>query len=301
MAVLSVPAYSSAFNSSQNSIKIQFKHSVYSESENVLLSLNGFDEFKRKADATSEVGLHHGTVLIACGIVACNAFDGYFSKEKGGQKLEQGQIEYLTDSTYYFNVPTATNETHVYPICPSFKNWAFPHDNFSNLWKEIPIPVSIPRFNVGSSNVTSAVIHRDGGCLLSGCKDAGERVYLCPLDEKVWFKSNSMSQYNSSTTLPSHNVTEDISNAICLRRDIYFIFDYPCFVIVPKDKAWRPSFIAGIHELSKEYHNKQVQWAWSELRHFHPLHRLAPDIDSLNPSQPHPVVVYSSLRPSMSS
>ncbi|KAM0800626.1 hypothetical protein BDR22DRAFT_972868 [Usnea florida] len=180
-----------------------------------------------KSDATTEVGLHHGTALIACGIVAGNAFDGYFSKEKGGQKLELGQVEYLTDSTYYFNVPTTTTKFHVYPICPSFQVWAFPHDNFPDLWKEIPIPVSTPRLNISSS-------------------------------QRAWFKSNSMSQYNSSTTLALDNVTDDISNAISLRRDIHFIFDSPCFVIVPKDNEWRPSFIAGTHELGKQYYNKEV-------------------------------------------
>ena len=93
MAVSSVPPSSSTSISSQNFFKIEFKHPAYPESENVFLSLVGFDEFKREADATTEVGLHHGTALIACGIVAGNAFDGYFSKEKGGQKLETGQVE----------------------------------------------------------------------------------------------------------------------------------------------------------------------------------------------------------------
>ena len=122
----------------------------------------------------------------------------------------------------------------------------------------IPIPVSTHHLNISSSQVTSAVIYRDRGCLLSGCMDAVERAHLCPLEEKAWFKSNSMSQYNSSTTLAPDNVTEDISNAISLRRDIHFIFDSPCFVIVPKDNAWRPSFIAGTHELGKQYHDKEV-------------------------------------------
>jgi hypothetical protein len=86
--------------SNKPSHRIIFRHPAYPEhfSQNVLLSLQAYDH--------PDGGLHHGTALTACGIVAGNAWNGYFSETSGGAPLTLGRDELLVvGKDYYFHVP----------------------------------------------------------------------------------------------------------------------------------------------------------------------------------------------------
>ena len=51
-------------------------------------------------------GLHHGTARIACGIVAGNAWDGYFAVTPEGPRIQLGPDELLRVGVdYFFHVP----------------------------------------------------------------------------------------------------------------------------------------------------------------------------------------------------
>ncbi|CCG82270.1 protein of unknown function [Taphrina deformans PYCC 5710] len=125
--------------------KLTFKHPAYSSSigGNTILSLWAWD--------SSDGGIHHGTALLACMLVACNAFDGYLSLDQNGvDPVTQGYDEPLPfrRDNYYFHVPNIDEYAtprqqsapapalapasavvpHKYPVYATFDHWRFPHN-----------------------------------------------------------------------------------------------------------------------------------------------------------------------------
>ena len=76
---------------------IQFHHPGYAYPNDILLTLLAPDH--------PSGGLHHLTALTACGIVAGNRFDGYFSTAPNGQAIEDSPDSVLTGGDYWFHVP----------------------------------------------------------------------------------------------------------------------------------------------------------------------------------------------------
>lgn len=84
--------------------QIIFTHPGYPEPTNILLTLPRVD---RAADSTSNsFGLHHRTALLACQIIAGNAFEtGRFTLDKEGQHTVNIPLDgILTGNAYYFIV-----------------------------------------------------------------------------------------------------------------------------------------------------------------------------------------------------
>lgn len=52
------------------------------------------------------------TARIACGIIASNIWDGYFTNEVGGLRLELKQYGFLSKGEYYFHVPGLFRGSH---------------------------------------------------------------------------------------------------------------------------------------------------------------------------------------------
>ena len=82
--------------------QIKFLHPGYSAPTNTLLSLPRVD---RRADTTA-FGVYHRTALLACQIIADNAFDtGRLTLDKAGQQPVNVPLDgILTEKTYYFIV-----------------------------------------------------------------------------------------------------------------------------------------------------------------------------------------------------
>lgn len=81
-------------------------------------------------------GLHHGTALLICSIIADNKFDGWLSRTRNGEKLDLGSDGLLPVGEYFFHVPWPagpdTEERqgpYKYPVVPTFRHWTFPHNN----------------------------------------------------------------------------------------------------------------------------------------------------------------------------
>jgi hypothetical protein len=87
---------------------VTIKHPGYPDEldQNILLRLWGFDR--------NGGGLHHGTALAACGIVAGNSWSGYFTETRDGQKLVLGDDDVLTQKEYYYY--TGDEMRTVYPV-----------------------------------------------------------------------------------------------------------------------------------------------------------------------------------------
>jgi len=78
------------------------------------VSLEGYDAYSYGNRGTEEQrgGMHYGTALTACAIVAGNAWNGYLPSE--------GRL--LTGRTYYFHVPDTSGASSLYPVRPSFEH-----------------------------------------------------------------------------------------------------------------------------------------------------------------------------------
>lgn len=79
---------------------ISFRHPGYDDVRNTLLIMPALDPGG---------GIHHDTAKIACGILAGNRWDGYFTEDKAGQIVVQiSPDEILLKRNYYFHLPNTT-------------------------------------------------------------------------------------------------------------------------------------------------------------------------------------------------
>ena len=91
-------------------------------------------------------GIHYGTAITACQILACNE-NGYLSTSRN--RNADGRVTIELDSIipsgkYYYHLNSPKSEA-LYPICRDFSCWEFPHESFPSTWKyELPEP---PSFN----------------------------------------------------------------------------------------------------------------------------------------------------------
>jgi len=246
----------SSFGGGRPEHTVTFKHPGYPDqfNQNILLTLHAFDDVRG--------GLHCGTAHIACAIVACNAWDGYFSRTRdGSDRLNLQHDDLIFDKVLYFHVPSSDAK---YPVYPDFANWAFPHDDLPPSWPRAPasdddaLDTDELRAPPSSSTLTAAVLRRDKTCVISGQRDCVERAHLCPRSEVDWFDKNGMAQYNMNGQLVRDAVIDDITNAIALRSDLHTTFDAAKFVVVPKQDAWVAHFTHLTNDLGKLYHNTAV-------------------------------------------
>lgn len=120
-------------------------------------------------------GLHY---VIARRLVAGNVWNGCFTLDSDGPRIELGDAEVLLGKSCYFHVPSSTANSYDYAIFPSFEQWKFPHNNLPPNWtcfaasarREGDVGLAPP----SASNLTAAVIHRDGSCRVTNAQ-----VVLC--------------------------------------------------------------------------------------------------------------------------
>ncbi|KAK4246086.1 hypothetical protein C7999DRAFT_42400 [Corynascus novoguineensis] len=182
---------------------IYFLHPGY-DSHNTLLSLPRVDS------TTSTYGVHHRTALLACQIIAGNAFtNSYLAFDKAGQQRVQVPLDdILIDRQYYFIVEASK----LYPIVPSFQDWEFPHGRIPDWWPSI-ITASLSTIDCGITNAGYAV----------------EEAHIVPKEEGVWYRDNEMKKYGVD---PSD--IDNRANILPLRKNIHYSFDARWFVIIPR-------------------------------------------------------------------
>jgi hypothetical protein len=88
---------------------IRFIHPGYTALPSaVLFSLPRVDSVDTTNHGAPVAGVHHGTALVACQIVANNAFDGRLALDSEGEHMVDeiiGHDGILTEREYYFFVP----------------------------------------------------------------------------------------------------------------------------------------------------------------------------------------------------
>ena len=134
-------------------------------------------------------GLHLGTALLVCQIVAFNA-PGFLStsRDRSAPHVPNTPRDILLlDRKYYFHL---VDDIFHYPICLNFSKWRFPHEmvRANTIWAggaqvrgatERPPP----------SDVSGAIKARDGMCLVSLWHDGVKTSHLAPRTEEQWVRA----------------------------------------------------------------------------------------------------------------
>ena len=233
---------------------ITFLHPGYDDrsKQSVLFRLQAFDR--------NGGGLHFGTALAACRIVAGNSENGFFRLQRDGPKIDLQHDELLRHKKYYFFHPDIENE--VYPIYRSFADWSFPHDNLPAEWSDMnAADAENDSAPPSASGLTAFVSARDKCCRVSEKRGADyfSRAHLVPRSEKDWFETSGMEEYNLNRQLSRDWMLDDVRNAIALRSDIHLAFDDRKFVIVPKESKWVVQFLGQTNGLGHEFHNTHIR------------------------------------------
>ncbi|KAF1828445.1 hypothetical protein BDW02DRAFT_652052 [Decorospora gaudefroyi] len=166
----------------------------------------------------------------------------------------------LRGRSYYFHLDSADDDP--YAIVPNFRQWSYPHDRLPTHWQQMA-----PNLNTASSgitfapsNLTTALLMRDGSCRLSGCREQLQVAHVVPQAELDWWRANEMSRYNTGST----STLDDTANAVLLRADLHIAFDKPRIAFVPKPAGdgGDMRLVAHLLEYSPElehlYHNREL-------------------------------------------
>ncbi|MCJ1469132.1 hypothetical protein MMC07_007765 [Pseudocyphellaria aurata] len=198
-------------------------------------------------------GIHYETVRIACGIIAGNRWDGYFTEEVDGTKLEF----------------TGNPSPFKYPIVPTFAEWVFPHNHLPSFWaaKDSRTWPSISP----AASVASRVNSRDQTCRISDAEEACEMAHMIPAQEQAWFNKNVMWRYSDREL---QNIGT-VNNMMRLRKDLHSLFDArkPVFVLkASSSHSNAANWVVHTMEYSKDlqalYHNRPLHDITSISREF---------------------------------
>ncbi|TIA35300.1 hypothetical protein D6C78_06241 [Aureobasidium pullulans] len=263
------PQQEAYFHQKRN--KILFKHPAYQDQlgDNDLFSLWAWD--------SPSGGLCHETALLACAIIACNATDGFLSKDRTGlERLDLKDNPILSPAAYYFHVtspdpvhdtqPQPQPQPYAYPVCVGFDHWRYPHDADSfPAWMQPwattadPEPQEQLMGTPSVSNVSAAVVARDRTCILTGEGDSLDRAHICPRSAQEWFHKNRMQRYNDRQDLSGDLITDDLANALAMSCSRHRAFDAGLFVFVPKRGTWVAHFMEVTAHYGSQHHNKPVK------------------------------------------
>lgn len=219
-------------------------------------------------------GLHHGTVLTVCGIIADNAFDrAFLSHDREGRRKIQDTWHYdsiLPPGAYWLQVPAlqtsggpngpdgggrredGITRTHAggaaapapledikkpYPIIPCFAEWCFPHGRLPSAWAKSHQPP--PPAPQATSHSRSMEARLDAlQTVASSCLISGHRAGV-EIARIVHSKLGAWFTENemSRYNAPSPLQTAGIdqpSNKVRIRADLHALWDSAYLSIVPK-------------------------------------------------------------------
>ncbi|KAH8651719.1 hypothetical protein BGZ61DRAFT_229682 [Ilyonectria robusta] len=200
------------------------RHPHYPDHESTLLRFPRLDMVTKhdQADSDFEYGIHHGTALSACQIVAGNAVGAYLSRDRcGRQRVEMSHDGILTLRYYYLHVRQGVDGVSPFAIVSGFEDWQFPSGSLPETWlcvNDVPTEASLPA----------------NGCIVSG-NMKGEPALLVPEALSSWFCRNRMSDYlaNSGGDFGPSNS----ANTCHLRADLLGDFDRRAFAFLPKNTS----------------------------------------------------------------
>lgn len=213
---------------------VSFLHPAESARYNVILRLPCLDSLVLSQEGQQQeqepkqqhLGLHHETALLACQIVANNAFDGYLSLIIQGNHPVSRTTIILTAAEYYFIVPGDP----LYATVPAFQDWEFPHGRIPDSFPSLTVsqqPDEMKRHQQASRHPRCAVTNSAYSC---------QQAHLIPKAHEAWFSKNAMIM-----ALDQSNRMRGIdgSGNLChFRFDIHNALDNFVFALVYKASSW---------------------------------------------------------------
>lgn len=136
------PALTASAPSIPSSPTIDFLHPSYDYPANILFSLPAVDILR---GPSSRPGVHHGTALSACIIVAANRCGRLTTSAAPPTPAELASPvaawdAVLTEPRYYFHPSGATDPSAPpYPVVPDFRSWRFPHGQLEPGWVDTEV------------------------------------------------------------------------------------------------------------------------------------------------------------------
>ncbi|KAI7779793.1 hypothetical protein LA080_000391 [Diaporthe eres] len=255
--------------------KIEFLHPHYS----------GPDALFRlpRLDSTSSVpsGVHYRTALLACQIVANNAFHGYLATDRDGEArvTVSRDDDLLTHDKYWF-IADANNPRDNYPVVPRFEDWLFPLDGFQCLqWRrpkvpdqdqvqpppDQPVPPTAaqmpPPLLRPSTEPTHATSAKTRRCIISNVSYLIQSSHIIPQASESWFSRNYMEKFGGDK-LGIHTPL----NRVDMRHDLHNAWDRHMFALVPKQSELVVHVLDcssgyGTCEFAAQWHNVMVRRA----------------------------------------
>ncbi|CAE7222155.1 hypothetical protein PTNB73_10458 [Pyrenophora teres f. teres] len=256
--------------------QILFRHPGYDDSNNVLFKLHAIDaatvsshdgeEGTPQRPGTLALGLYAQFALDACAIFAGNRFNGWLSTLRNPDEARDARVDAgstLVARSYYYHLDRDNDidgPDGPYRIVPNFREWRFPHENIPAHWEQLSANATAQGLTFSRSNLTLALQIRDGSCRISGSREELQVAHIVPQAELAWWKDNSMSQYNRSST----SSMDDTANAMLLQASLHLAFDRPRFVFVPKPSGNDDGMRLVLHllepsaEFAHLYHNREL-------------------------------------------
>ncbi|KAL5316259.1 hypothetical protein ACEPPN_015304 [Leptodophora sp. 'Broadleaf-Isolate-01'] len=239
---------------------IHIHHPHYPPAHNLL--------FKLFAPDCSPGGLQYEYLSVLCGIITGNRWDGWLEeRDPTGTALNRRRIDVLPHQIvppghYFFCLEPSTVD-EPYAVCPSFRDWLFPHNDLPpGTWQQFSIPPRRDGQQLSASGVSRSLDRRDVTCRISGSMEGTQKAHIVPQSEKEWHTANGMKQYQANTDGTS--MDNDLANILLLRADLHINFDKPKFTFVPKSTPEDPIPQLVVHLVQKSeqyedlYHNRTL-------------------------------------------
>jgi hypothetical protein len=129
-------------------------------------------------------GLHHGTALLACEVLAYNA-RGYLSTFRDpadhGSQHAGGRDSLLLRKKYYYFIPSKPQ----YEICRLFSKWPFPHESYAEVWGSGILDSGIS-MELQTDGASLVIRGRDRVCTISGSSHSLSMSHIVPMAENGW-------------------------------------------------------------------------------------------------------------------
>ncbi|KAI1125654.1 hypothetical protein F5Y10DRAFT_246523 [Nemania abortiva] len=247
--------------------RMLIQHPGYREcrgDESLLLELPAVDYILEPSSQVRTWGLHHATILIACGIIANNAFSSvYLSYDPYGKKRVRTPRHGMLKSGDYWlqlsgrepplpNIPSNRESTPTTrlpspsppppPTSPSTSTSTPEDDNYYKYpivpsFRDWVFPHNnlpgewLQPHNLSDQSPRGQVANR---CLLTDLQIGLEQCHIIPVTDQEWFRQNRMRLYcTPSAPVPIN----DQANTLLLKADLHRAFNNRAFVIIPKPSS----------------------------------------------------------------
>ncbi|RWA04582.1 hypothetical protein EKO27_g10528 [Xylaria grammica] len=188
-------------------------------------------------------GVDYETALVACGILANNRWDGYFTSADSGKRVEN-TTRLLVEPRYFFNVPSAdsghlSNDTsNNYAVIRDFASWRFPHGDLPPLWR-----FSVPEHsNTNASyedNPFNFLHHNrvelNGGCVITPAHQQLKNFYIVPTPYTKCFYQSRMAKHLTPLQVSNiENYIDNVHSRLLMRAEAHSLMEEGRFCVVPK-------------------------------------------------------------------